>query len=93
MAKITYRGNTITPGTNVVDYAANTELTNEQIDKNWSSLNTDLGTKAPSASPTFTGTPIVPTATPTTNNTQAASTAFAQRAAADAALAMAIALG
>jgi hypothetical protein len=32
--------------------------------------------KAPLASPTFTGTPIVPTASPGTNTTQAASTAF-----------------
>lgn len=32
--------------------------------------------KAPLASPTFTGTPKVPTATPGTNTTQAASTAF-----------------
>jgi hypothetical protein len=35
-----------------------------------------LDLKAPLASPTFTGTPAVPTATPGTNTTQAASTAF-----------------
>ena len=33
---------------------------------------------APLASPTFTGTPLVPTAAPGTNTTQAASTAFVQ---------------
>jgi len=37
---------------------------------------TDLGNVALEASPTFTGTPLVPTAAPGTNNTQAASTAF-----------------
>ena len=40
------------------------------------SLVSDLGGKAPLASPTFTGTPAVPTAAPGTNTTQAASTAF-----------------
>ena len=34
------------------------------------------GTFAPTASPTFTGIPLVPTAAPGTNTTQAASTAF-----------------
>lgn len=39
-------------------------------------IETALGLKAPLASPTFTGTPAVPTAAPGTNTTQAASTAF-----------------
>lgn len=39
-----------------------------------------LALKAPSASPTFTGTPAVPTAAPSTNTTQAASTAYADTA-------------
>lgn len=39
------------------------------------------GTKAPSASPTLTGTPIAPTATAGTNTTQIATTAFANAAA------------
>ena len=47
-------------------------LTESQI----TSLVSDLGGKAPLASPTFTGTPAVPTAAPGTNTTQAASTAF-----------------
>lgn len=39
-------------------------------------LVSDLALKAPLASPTFTGTPAAPTATPGTNTTQLASTAF-----------------
>ncbi|WP_230015811.1 hypothetical protein [Pseudomonas chlororaphis] len=39
-----------------------------------------LAAKAPLASPTFTGTPSVPTATPGANTTQAASTAFVKAA-------------
>lgn len=39
-----------------------------------------IGTKAPLASPTLTGTPTVPTAADGTNTTQAASTAFVQSA-------------
>lgn len=39
-------------------------------------LNTALGLKAPLASPTFTGVPLVPTAAVNTNTTQAASTAY-----------------
>jgi hypothetical protein len=41
-----------------------------------------LDAKAPLASPAFTGTPTVPTATPGTNSTQAASTAYVDAAAA-----------
>ncbi|MGN0913035.1 MAG: hypothetical protein ACI4OE_07055 [Alphaproteobacteria bacterium] len=41
-----------------------------------SAIQTQLNAKAPLASPAFTGTPTVPTAATTTNNTQAASTAF-----------------
>ena len=41
---------------------------------------TASSTYAPIASPTFTGTPLVPTATAGTNTTQAASTAFVQTA-------------
>lgn len=40
------------------------------------SENSELTKKAPIASPSFTGTPKVPTASAGTNNTQAASTAF-----------------
>lgn len=41
-----------------------------------SSIQTQLNSKAPIASPTFTRTPSAPTATPGTNTTQIASTAF-----------------
>jgi hypothetical protein len=41
-----------------------------------SSIQTQLNAKAPIASPTFTGTPAVPTATGGTNTTQIASTAY-----------------
>jgi len=40
----------------------------------------DLNMKAPLASPTFTGTPVAPTAAPGTNTTQLASTAFVKAA-------------
>jgi hypothetical protein len=43
-----------------------------------SSAQTQINLKAPLASPTFTGIPLVPTASSTTNTTQAASTAFVQ---------------
>jgi hypothetical protein len=39
-------------------------------------LTSDLALKAPLDSPTFTGTPLAPTATPGTNTTQIATTAF-----------------
>jgi hypothetical protein len=39
-----------------------------------------VATKADLASPTFTGTPLAPTASPATNNTQIATTAFVQAA-------------
>lgn len=42
-----------------------------------SSIQTQLGLKAPLASPSLTGTPTTPTATANTNNTQIASTAYA----------------
>ncbi|MFM9825847.1 hypothetical protein [Flavobacterium sp.] len=43
-------------------------------------LTTDLALKAPLSSPTFTGTPLAPTATAGTNNTQVATTAFVSTA-------------
>jgi hypothetical protein len=55
--------------------ATHTELNNIQ---------TDLATKAPIASPTFTGTPAAPTAASGTNTTQLATTAFVQSEAVDA---------
>lgn len=46
---------------------------------NFTELTTDLNLKANLASPTFTGTPLVPTATVGTNTAQAASAAFVQQ--------------
>jgi hypothetical protein len=45
-----------------------------------SGLTTDLAAKAPLASPALTGTPTAPTATAGTNNTQVATTAYADAA-------------
>ena len=47
-----------------------------EIDDEFESIETSIGTKADSASPTFTGTPAAPTATAGTNSTQIATTAF-----------------
>ena len=46
----------------------------------WNLIQTNLGTKANLASPTFTGTPKAPTAASGTNTTQIATTAFVQAA-------------
>ena len=43
-------------------------------------INTALNTKAPIASPAFTGTPTAPTASSGTSSTQVATTAFVQNA-------------
>lgn len=43
-------------------------------------LTTTVGTKAPLASPSFTGSPVAPTAATATNNTQVATTAFTRDA-------------
>ena len=51
-----------------------------ELDDEFDAISTAIATKANSASPTFTGTPTVPTASVGTNTTQAASTAFVQAA-------------
>jgi len=56
--------------------ATATEL--NYVDGVTSPIQTQLGTKAPTASPTFTGVPAAPTATTGTNTTQIATTAFVQ---------------
>ena len=45
-----------------------------------SAIQTQIDTKAPTASPTFTGVPAAPTAAPGTNTTQVATTAFVEAA-------------
>jgi hypothetical protein len=47
-----------------------------EIDVEFNNIATAVATKADSASPTFTGTPTAPTASPGTNTTQIATTAF-----------------
>ena len=51
-----------------------------ELDDEFDAISTAIATKANSASPEFTGTPTVPTASVGTNTTQAASTAFVQAA-------------
>ena len=51
-----------------------------EIDTEFNNIATAVATKADSLSPTFTGTPAAPTATPGTNNTQLATTAYADAA-------------
>jgi hypothetical protein len=53
-----------------------------EIDDEFEAIETAVGTKADSASPTFTGTPTAPTAATVTDSTQIATTAFVQAAAA-----------
>lgn len=50
-----------------------------EIDDEFSSIATHVGTKADKASPAFTGTPTAPTAITGANTTQLASTAFVQQ--------------
>jgi hypothetical protein len=56
--------------------ALKASLTHTHVQSDVTNLVTDLGLKAPLASPTFTGTPAAPTATLGTNTTQLATTAF-----------------
>ena len=49
------------------------------VDGVTSAIQTQLDAKAPTASPTFTGTPAAPTAAADTNTTQIATTAFVQQ--------------
>lgn len=47
-----------------------------EIDTEFNAIASAISSKADTNSPTFTGTPLAPTASSTTNNTQIASTAF-----------------
>jgi hypothetical protein len=49
-----------------------------EFDTEFNNIATAVATKADSASPTFTGIPVAPTATTGTNTTQVATTAFVQ---------------
>lgn len=75
MTNLLYRASsTSTPP--VSSLVKGSPLTTTEFDANLKSISDDIATKAPIASPTFTGTPAVPTATAGTSTTQVASTAF-----------------
>lgn len=66
---------------NIIDSALNDTSTNAVQNK---VVSVELSAKAPTASPTLTGTPKAPTANVGTNNTQIATTEFVTRAVANA---------
>jgi hypothetical protein len=66
-ATATLTNKTISGSSNTISNIAQSSITN---------LTSDLGLKAPLASPAFTGTPTAPTAVSGTNTTQIATTAF-----------------
>jgi hypothetical protein len=51
-----------------------------EIDNEFNAISVAVSTKADTVSPTFTGTPTAPTASPGTNTTQIATTAFVEAA-------------
>ena len=63
-----------------------------EINTEFNNISTAIATKADLASPTFTGTPLAPTASAGTNNTQLATTAYADSAVSTAAAAIKSAL-
>jgi hypothetical protein len=75
MANIVYRGG-VAPSENNSTQFKGTPLTNNQIDGNFLGLQNEILTKAPTNSPSLTGTPIAPTAAAGTNTTQIATTEF-----------------
>lgn len=68
---------------NVLDGITATTAELNYVEGVTSAIQTQLNAKAPKASPTFTGTPKVPTATAGTNTTQIATTAFVTTAVAN----------
>lgn len=60
---------------------ANKIIKGTEIDTEFNAIASAITSKADTNSPTFTGTPLAPTASPGTNNTQVATTAFAAAAA------------
>lgn len=59
----------------------NNNYTSSNVEGALNEIGFNLSTKAPLASPSFTGTPTAPTASAGTNTTQIATTAFVQSAA------------
>jgi hypothetical protein len=81
LASPTFTGNVALPGQTTIGDISSTEL--NYLDGVTSSIQTQLDTKAPSANPTFTGTPIAPTAADGVANTQIATTQFVANAVAN----------
>ena len=65
---------------NLLDGVTATTIELNYVDGVTSDIQTQLNDKAPLESPSLTGTPLAPTATPGTNNTQIATTAYADAA-------------
>ena len=63
---------------NILDGVTSTATELNYVDGVTSAIQTQINTKSPTASPTFTGTPAAPTATTGTDTTQVATTAFVQ---------------
>jgi hypothetical protein len=71
---MTFTGTTVLPSTTSIGTVTNTEIS--YLSGVTSSIQTQIGTKAPTNSPSLTGTPLAPTAAADTNTTQLATTAF-----------------
>ena len=78
LAAPTFTGTVVLPSTTSIGNVSATEL--GYVDGVTSAIQTQLNAKAPLASPALTGTPTAPTATPGTNSTQVATTAYADAA-------------
>ena len=74
LASPTFTGTVVLPSTTSIGTVSATEI--GYLDNVTSAIQTQIDAKAPTASPTLTGTPAAPTATPGTNTTQLATTAF-----------------
>jgi microcystin-dependent protein len=71
---LTVLGSSLLSASTSIGTVSNTEI--GYLDGVTSGIQTQIDTKAPSASPTFTGIPTAPTASAGTNTTQLATTAF-----------------
>ena len=82
-SKPSYKASEITNDANA-DLGSTVAEAIELIDSDLANFDTELNKKAPTASPTFTGTPKAPTAAAGTNTTQVATCAFVSTALANA---------
>ena len=83
MANLTTSRALVSDGSGDVSVSAVTSTEVGYLDGVSSALQTQLGTKAALASPTFTGNPIAPTQSAANNSTRIATTAYADTAAAN----------